>query len=157
MTPSIPSRCPDKLLNTGIPPPPDAITIVPRLTNVLIDSTLVENEQLSSVLSTADIFLVPMKDNYFLNLSLPTKILEYQALGRPIICLSDGAPGNYVQNTNSGLKISSNNLSELLSAIENLRSDNNLLKTLGENGIRYVNDNLTFTKITQRLSTLIEN
>ena len=128
-----------------------------NLTNVLIDSTLVENEQLSSILSTADIFLVPMKDNYFLNLSLPTKILEYQALGRPIICLSDGAPGNYVQNTNSGLKISSNNLSELINAIENLRSDHNLLKTLGENGVRYVNDNLTFTKIAKRLSVLIEN
>ena len=98
-----------------------------------------------------------MKDNDFVNLSLPTKILEYQALGRPIICLSYGPPGNYVQNTNSGLKISSNNLSELINAIENLRSDNNLMKMLGENGMRYVNDNLTFAKITRRLSTLIEN
>ena len=78
-------------------------------------------------------------------------------MGRPIICLSNGAPGNYVQNTNSGLKISSNNLSELINAIENLRSDHNLLKTLGENGVRYVNDNLTFTKIAKRLSILIEN
>jgi len=128
-----------------------------NLTNVSIDSTFVESEQLSSVLSTADIFLVPMKDNHFVNLSLPTKILEYQALGRPIICLSNGAPGNYVQNTNSGLKIPSNNLSELVNAIENLRSDNNLMKMLGENGMRYVNDNLTFAKITRRLSTLIEN
>jgi hypothetical protein len=128
-----------------------------NLTNVSIDSTFVESEQLSSVLSTADIFLVPMKDNHFVNLSLPTKILEYQALGRPIICLSNGAPGNYVQNTNSGLKIPSNNLSELVNAIENLRSDNNLLKMLGENGVRYVNDNLTFTKIAKRLSILIEN
>ena len=36
-------------------------------------------------------------------------------------------------------------------------SDNSLLKMLGENGVRYVNDNLTFTKIAKRLSILIEN
>ena len=59
-----------------------------NLNNLIIDSTFVENKKLSSTLSIADVFLVPMKDDYFLNLSLPTKILEYQALGRPIICCS---------------------------------------------------------------------
>ena len=128
-----------------------------NLNNVLIDSTFVDNKKLSSVLSTADIFLVPLKDDYFLNLSLPTKILEYQALGRSIICSSNGAPGNYVEKTHSGLKIPPDNLFELINAIENLSLDKNLIKTHGENGTNYVNNNLTFTKITERLSKLIES
>jgi len=127
------------------------------LKNLKIDSTFIENEKLSSALSIADIFLVPMKDDYFLNLSLPTKILEFQALGRPIICCSNGAPGNYVENTNSGIKIPSNSILELINAIENLHSDKILSQTLGENGRNYVSYHLTFDKIGMRLSKLVES
>ncbi len=128
-----------------------------NLENIVIDSSFIENEQLYSALSIADVFLVPLKDDYFLNLSLPTKILEFQALGRPIICCSNGAPGNYVKNTDSGITISPGNMSELINAIQSLDSDNKLCKKLGENGINYVNDNLTFDKIGIRLSMLIED
>lgn len=128
-----------------------------NLNNVLIDSTMVNFEEISSILSTADVFLVPMKDDYFLNQSLPTKILEYQALGKPIICCSNGAPGNYVKNSNSGIAISPGNTSELINAIQSLESNNELCKKLGKNGIDYVNDNLTFDKINTRLSKLIED
>ena len=127
-----------------------------NLKNLIIDSTFIENEKLSSTLSIADIFLVPMKDDYFLNLSLPTKILEYQALGRPIICCSNGAPGSYVEDTNSGIKVPSDNLSELVDAIENLRSDSVFSETLGENGRNYVFEHLTFEKIGMKLSKLVE-
>lgn len=127
-----------------------------NLKNLIIDSTFIENEKLSSTLSIADIFLVPMKDDYFLNLSLPTKILEYQALGRPIICCSNGAPGNYVEDTNSGIKIPSNNLLELVDAIENLSSNSVFSETLGENGRNYVFKHLTFEKIGMKLSKLVE-
>jgi colanic acid biosynthesis glycosyl transferase WcaI len=127
-----------------------------NLKNLIIDSTFIENEKLSSTLSIADIFLVPMKDDYFLNLSLPTKILEYQALGRPIICCSNGAPGNYVEDTNSGIKIPSNNLLELVDAIENLRSNSVFSETLGKNGRNYVFEHLTFEKIGMKLSKLVE-
>ncbi len=127
-----------------------------NLKNLIIDSTFIENEKLSSTLSIADMFLVPMKDDYFLNLSLPTKILEYQALGRPIICCSNGAPGNYVEDTHSGIKIPSNNLLELVDAIENLSSNSVFSETLGENGRNYVFKHLTFEKIGMKLSKLVE-
>ena len=127
------------------------------LNNLTIDSTIVESKQITDTLSKADIFLVPMKDDYFLNLSLPTKILEYQALGRPIICCSNGAPGNYVKDTNSGISIPAENLSELIHSIQSLESDEILCKKFGTNGINYVKNNLTFEKIGARLSELVEN
>ena len=126
------------------------------LNNLTIDSTIVDSEQITSTLSKADAFLVPMKDDYFLNLSLPTKILEYQALGRPIICCSNGSPGNYVKDTNSGISIPAENLSTLIDSIQSLESDQILCKTFGENGMNYVKKNLTFEKIGARLSELIE-
>ena len=127
------------------------------LNNLTIDSTIVESKQITDTLSKADIFLVPMKDDYFLNLSLPTKILEYQALGRPIICCSNGAPGNYVKDTNSGISIPAENLPKLIHSIQSLESDEILCKKFGTNGINYVKNNLTFEKIGARLSELVEN
>ena len=126
------------------------------LNNLIIDSTIVESKEIGSILSTADVFLVPMKDDYFLNLSLPTKILEYQALGRPIICCSNGSPGNYVKETNSGISISAGNLPELIHTLQLLASDKKLSKTLGMNGVNHVKNNLTFEKIGVRLFKLIE-
>ena len=46
-----------------------------NLENVIIDDKIVPFNQISEVLSKADAFLIPMKDEYTLNLSLPTKIL----------------------------------------------------------------------------------
>ena len=127
-----------------------------RLNNLKIDSQIVDYDKISNVLSASDVFLVPMKNDYFLNLSLPTKILEYQALGRPIICCSNGAPGNYVKNTNSGISIPSENIIELINAIKNLKSDNVMCKSLGENGFHHICNYLTFEKINARLTELIE-
>ena len=74
-----------------------------QINNLIIDSSFVPVERLSSILSKADVLLVPMVKGDSINMSLPTKILEAQAIGRPIISCSSGAIGDYVQTANSGI------------------------------------------------------
>ena len=128
-----------------------------NLKNVIINTDIVPSEQLSKILSQADVFLVPMKDEIALNSTLPTKILECQALGRPIICCSNGAPGRYVDDTKSGLTVHSENLEEFVEAILKLKNNLQLCDTLGDNGIQYVNNNLIFEKIGMRLNKIIQS
>ena len=97
-----------------------------------------------------------MKNEIALNSTLPTKILEYQAIGRPIICCSDGAHGKYVEKTKSGIKTKYENLDEFIDAIQKLKSEPQLCKELGQNGKKYVDDNLTFEKIGKTLSRYVE-
>ena len=127
-----------------------------KLDNVEIDTKMVPYEKISEELSKADVFLVPMKNEVALNLTLPTKILEYQALGRPIICCSGGAPGNYVEKTNSGIKVDYDNLDDFVEAILKLEENRDLCNTIGSNSKKYVENNLTFEKIGERLSKMIQ-
>ena len=127
-----------------------------KLTNVSIDDTIVPYEEISTVLSKADVFLIPMKDESTLNMSLPTKILEYKAIGRPIICCSSGAPGNFVEKTKSGVKLEYGDLNEFIKCIIKLKENPELCKEMGRNGRIFVEENLTFEKIGNRLSETIE-
>ena len=127
-----------------------------NLKNVEIDTNIVPYEKISEVLTVADAFLVPMKNEIALNSTLPTKILEYQAIGRPIICCSEGAPGKYVEKTNSGIKVNYGNLDEFVNAILKLQNDDELCHSIGINSKKYVDNNLTFKKIGEKLSKMIE-
>ena len=128
-----------------------------NLKNVEIDTNIVPYEKISEVLSVADVFLVPMKNEIALNSTLATKILEYQAIGRPIICCSEGAPGEYVEKTNSGIKVNYGNLDEFVNAILKLQNDDELCYSMGINSRKYVDNNLTFIKIGEKLSKMIES
>ena len=127
-----------------------------NLKNLLIDTEIVPMEHIAKKLSLADVFLVPMKNEVLLNTTLPTKILEYQAMGRPIICCSEGSPGEYVEKTKSGFKLKYENIDEFIAAIQKLKAEPELCKELGQNGKRHVNENLTFDKIGKKLSNCIE-
>lgn len=126
-----------------------------KLKNVLIDEKFVDQNKISNVLAESDVFIVPLKNDYFLNLSLPTKILEFQALAKPIICCSDGAPGKYIQITKSGISIPCNNVSKVIESIKKLKDDTDFCNTLGENGRKFVEENQTFEKIGEKLKKLI--
>ena len=127
-----------------------------NLEKVIIDEEIVSEQKLIKKLNEADVFVVPMKNDKFLNMSLPTKILEYQALGKPIICCSDGAPGNYVKKTDTGIKVKSGNIKELVDAIIYLQNNEEIRNHFGRNGKEIVDEKLTFDKIGKRLSSLIQ-
>ena len=86
---------------------------------------------------------------------MPTKIFEFHALSRPIICCSNGAVGNYVQTTKSGLVVPCNKLFDLISAIRKLKNEPNICKEYGMNGKKVVDENLTFKKIGVNLKRIL--
>lgn len=86
---------------------------------------------------------------------LPTKIFEYQALRKPIICISSGEPGKYILETKSGLVTNSRNPQELSQLILRLVNDDSLAKKLGENGYDNIKNNQTIEIIGKRLMSVI--
>ena len=127
-----------------------------QIDNLIIDPSFVPIEQLSSTLSRADVLLVPMVKGNSINLSLPTKILESQAIGRPIICCSSGAIGDYVKTTNSGINVNEGDLAGFIDAILKLESNDQLCQEFGQNGRNFVEKNHTFEIIRNNLSSIIQ-
>jgi glycosyltransferase involved in cell wall biosynthesis len=86
---------------------------------------------------------------------LPTKIFEYQAFGKPIICSSQGESAAYINSTKSGLVVEPGNPESLVVAILELFRNKKLAWELGANGYRNVSENLTSDRIGERLYAVL--
>jgi glycosyltransferase involved in cell wall biosynthesis len=127
-----------------------------NLTNIEVSNTLLPIDDLVSLMSKADIFLLPMNSPSVFDQGLPTKILEYQALAKPIVCISEGEARRYILQTECGMVAKPGNTSELAMIITKLIRDDSLCKKLGDNGYKNVIDNLTLEKIGIRLLEVIK-
>jgi colanic acid biosynthesis glycosyl transferase WcaI len=123
--------------------------------NVDIRTDLLSKEELVSLLDSADIFLLPMSSSKVVDQGLPTKLFEYQALGKPIICVSNGEAGRYILKTQSGLVSTSRQPEELAQLIMRLVKDEELARRLGNNGFKNVDSNLTLEIVGKRLMDVI--
>jgi len=122
--------------------------------NIMVNTTLLEKNKLISLLKTVNIFLLPMSFGV-IDFGLPTKVLEYQALGKPIICISNGEAGNYIQKTRSGLVATNKDPKQISELILKLIKDENLANQLGKNGYDHIHNNLTLERIGEKLVSLI--
>ena len=128
-----------------------------KIKNVKFDTTLLSNEELLLTLSSADIFLLPMSSSKIIDHGLPTKIMEYQALGKPILCISNGEAGRYIEETKSGLVTKSRDPKEFANLIMKLIDNENLASELGKNGFLNAKNNLTLDIIGKKTLSIIMN
>jgi glycosyltransferase involved in cell wall biosynthesis len=125
--------------------------------NVGLRTDLLSTDELVSFLNIADIFLLPMSlSATIMDQGLPTKLSEYQALGKPIVCISDGEAGKYIEKTQSGLVTATRQPEELAELIMQLVNDENLANTLGNNGFNNIHNNLTLEMIGKRFIDVIK-
>jgi colanic acid biosynthesis glycosyl transferase WcaI len=127
------------------------------LENVTLDTRFLPKDDLIALLDSADAFMLPMAVMSFVDLGLPTKIFEYQAYGKPIICVSSGEAARYVELTKSGLVVKPQDANGLASAIINLYKNRDFGAVLGMNGREYVSEHLTSKKIGERLYTVFDS
>ena len=117
------------------------------LRNVILDNRFLPEGDLNDMLSSADVFVLPMAQSNFVDLGLPAKIFEYQAYGKPIICVSSGEAARYVEDSNSGLIVKYGDAHSFAEAVTKLYKNKELAAKLGRNGRSYVSNNLTSEKI----------
>lgn len=126
-----------------------------RLRNVVLDTTFLSKSKLAALLRSADAFVLPMASASFVDDGLPTKVFEYQAYGKPIVCSSSGEPARYVEATRSGLTVKPRDSEALAQAVLKLYMDKKLARELGRNGWRHVSENLTSERIGERMYNVL--
>jgi glycosyltransferase involved in cell wall biosynthesis len=125
------------------------------LNNVIFINKIISREEVANLLNSADALLLPLKDFGRPYLGLSTKLYEYQAIGKPIICCDDGQPADYVKDTNSGLVVKSGDYMALAKAIVFLKNNPDFSQDLGENGRKYVENNLSIAVIGMQMKRLL--
>ena len=124
--------------------------------NVFLDTEVVDNQKICMILNSADVFLLPMKSLKAAEMGLPTKLLEYQACGKPVIVCSKGEPARYIRSTDSGVVVPPNDPSALSEAILEFYWNKEQRERLGENGWKHVSKHLSLNKIGERLSNIMK-
>jgi len=105
-------------------------------------------------LTEADALLLPLNGIGSIEMGISSKLYEYQAAAKPIICCSSGQPGRYVSETESGIVVKPGDYGALAKSILHLREDQSVAKRLGESRRRYVENNLSIKKVGSKMKSV---
>jgi len=93
------------------------------ITNVKIIDEALSRDQVAELMGEADVLLLPLRDFGRPYLGISTKLYEYQAVGKPIICCAEGQPAEYVAKTGSGIVVRPGDFKALAEAVLSLKNN----------------------------------
>jgi glycosyltransferase involved in cell wall biosynthesis len=131
----------------------------PGLRNAFVFTGYLPQEMVAEYLSLAHLCVAPYKPAGFFKISLPEtplKAVEYLALGKAVV-MSRISDDNVITRSGGGLQVTPGSVNELASTVSSLAEDESLMKTMGEKGRKYVQENLSWQKIAERLIAIYES
>jgi len=124
--------------------------------NVKVVKKIIPRDEVARIMSNASALILPLSGKGSIELGISSKLYEYQASGKPILCISSGQPGKYISKSKSGIVITPGDFQELVEAINSLNKNPQLAKSLGENGRKYVETHLTIQAIGHKMKELFK-
>jgi glycosyltransferase involved in cell wall biosynthesis len=125
-----------------------------KLGNVKIVDRILSRDDVAKLLSEADALILPLRDFGRPYLGISSKLYEYQAIGKPIICCAEGQPAEYVKETRSGVVVKPRDYEALAKAVLYLKNNPVLARELGESGRKYTEDCLAIEGVGRRMKTI---
>jgi hypothetical protein len=120
-----------------------------KLENVRFVRTVAANE-VPDHIACCDVLLVPLKRTATLSDTMPSKIFEIAAMERPVVIGAEGIAAELVTGHHAGLAIEPENPRALVQAIERLRSDPLLSKSM-QSGCRALADDFSRDKFAAQM------
>lgn len=107
------------------------------LNNIKILPSVPKNDA-SAYISMADICLVTLKEIGIFKGAIPTKLIDYMACAKPVLCGVDGEAKHIVERANSGVFFRPNDEDDLVDKILNLLDNKKTMQIYGKNGLQYI-------------------
>ena len=127
-----------------------------KLSNVILFDTILTREQVAEYLGEADSLILPLKDFNAPYPGISSKLYEYQALGKPIICCSHGSSADYIRDTGSGLIVAPGDHEGLVEAVQFLHGNPLEAERMGRAGRIYVERHLGVEQIGGEMKQVLE-
>jgi glycosyltransferase involved in cell wall biosynthesis len=102
------------------------------------------HKKVPSFLASCDILVVPRLDNRVTRISFASKILEYMAMGKAVVCSDIGDANTVIHTKENGMLYGAGDTAGMIQAIEYLRDSETRLK-IGENARNTVTGSYTNT------------
>jgi colanic acid biosynthesis glycosyl transferase WcaI len=127
-----------------------------KLRNVKILDKILSRDEVAKLLSKADALILPLRDFGRPYLGISSKLYEYQAIGKPIICCADGQPAEYMKETNSGIVVKPGDNKSLARAVLYLKENKAIAEKLGASGREFVVSNVSIEKIGSKIMMVFD-
>ena len=117
-----------------------------------------DSDAMPHLLRQASVLLVTLADQPILNLTVPSKLQAYLAVGRPIIACLNGEAARIVHEAKAGLHVPAEDSDALANAIIELyEAPAKELKEMGENGRLYFKKHFDGQQLTDQLISYFED
>jgi glycosyltransferase involved in cell wall biosynthesis len=127
-----------------------------KVENVQIVDRLLSRETVSELLRQADVLILPLVNFKKPYRGMSSKLYEYQAVGKPIICCSKGLPKDYVEQTHSGLVVYPGDYRALAGAVLELKRNPRLARMMGNSGREFVESEASIEIIGLKMEEILE-
>jgi glycosyltransferase involved in cell wall biosynthesis len=127
------------------------------LSNTTIKTQVVSREKVPRLMRDADALILPLGGSPYVELGISSKLYEYQAAGRPIICCSKGQSAKYVTKANSGIVVKPGDSKGIAKAVLDLYKNRDAAEKMGRAGRRYVEDNFSIDKIASLMENIFDS
>jgi len=127
-----------------------------KLENVLVLPALPKSEG-RKFLSAADVCIVTLKDLKIFEGAIPTKLIDYMACKRPVLCGVKGEAKEIVEDAKCGYVFNSNDEKQLVYCLFKILSNNEKSTEMGTNGYNYVVKNFTIERMQDAYERVIKS
>jgi colanic acid biosynthesis glycosyl transferase WcaI len=115
---------------------PEREALISRSRSMKLDNVRflepVEKQRMPQLIASADIALVPLKEN--LPGAVPSKIYEAMAAGLPVVLAANGEAAGILTGAGAGIAVTPGDCDALAGAVARLAGDRDLRTSLGANG-----------------------
>ena len=125
-----------------------------NLSNILIEKPVPRLDDLVIKLNSADVLIFGMNDNLQAKTAHPSKVFEFMACGKPIICSSTGATKNLLIKSGAGIVVDPGDHKKFSEAILRLYHSKEDREKLGKNGLDYVRKYHSLETFREQLSKI---
>jgi len=112
-----------------------------KLTNVQIKSPVKKLSDLIFRINDSDITILTLIPSNVSKTPHPSKIFEYMACGKPVICAGSGAIEDIFKRSEAGIIIPSGDLEKFTRSILHLYNNPDILNKMGKNARKYAVEN----------------
>ncbi len=116
----------------------------------------VPRERVPTILASCDALLLALRRDPLFEITIPSKLYEYMAAGKPIICSVGGEAASLVATAQCGLSVAPSDGAALAAAIRKLHEDPALCRAMGEMGRRFVRESFSRVHLMDEYCELIE-
>jgi colanic acid biosynthesis glycosyl transferase WcaI len=128
-----------------------------KLRNVEVVDKIVSRDEVAEIMEDASALLLPLNGVGSIEMGISSKLYEYQAAGKPILCCSSGQPGAYVSQSKSGFVVEPGDSEALAKSIIELKEKPTLASKIGKNGRKYVEKEASVEGLGLKIKELFES